>query len=151
MSENKPQSNIKDTVSRTYPLPSNPAQIGQLIGELSAEDPRAIIIDYFQAVIVFHPRAVGGKPELTEQSIPYLLSNYDIEMSEGEFDLSEIDSAMRSKYSQCVLALNTAHKNKYKGSPLWTNIITPNLALIIQQKTDQSDWKIFGLSIKISL
>jgi hypothetical protein len=147
MSENKNQNNIKDAASRTYPLPNNPAQIGQLIGELSAEDPRAVIIDYFQAVVVFHPRSVGGKPELTEQSIPYLLANYPIEMLlNTEIGVTEIEK--HTPNQDCIIALNTTYKNQYKGKALWTNIITPNLALIIQQKTDQSDWKILGLSLK---
>ena len=135
-------------------LPSTDAQLGQLIGELASENPRAIIIDFFQATIVVHPSGVGGKPQLTEDSIPYLLSNFHIEMLDiNPVNVKNASDILKKEYNSCVIVFHVQHqKLEYElqlgERALWTKLIAPNIALIIKQKTDQSDWKIYGLQIE---
>jgi hypothetical protein len=144
MSENNPLNNISPKV---FPMPETHGALGQLIGELASEDPRAIIIDFFQAVIVMHPSGVGGKPKLTEDSIPYLLTNFQIEMQSEEYDLSVIEETVKQKFPGCTLALNPEYKTtSFTTEVIWSPIIN-QIALVIQQKTSQSDWRIYGLQI----
>lgn len=151
MNEKNPLDNIKP---KMIALPSTDAQLGQLIGELASENPRAIIIDFFQATIVVHPSGVGGKPKLTEESIPYLLSNFHIEMLDKDpVSLKIASDILKKEYNSCSIVFHIQHqKFEYElqlgERALWTKLIAPSIALIIQQKTDQSDWKIYGLQIE---
>jgi hypothetical protein len=145
MTEKNPLNNISP---KTYGMPATDAELGQLIGELAESKPRAIIIDFFQAVIVVHPQSVGGKPKLTADSIPYLLANFDIKMIDGEYEIDTLDEVLEEhKLSHCTVALNPEHgQTNFKREIIWSTIIN-QIALVIQQKTDLSDWKIYGLQI----
>ncbi len=138
--------------TKIIPLPKTNVELGQQIVSIADEGCRAIIIDFLQGVMVVHPSGAGLVPELTEESISYLLKTQHLQMIDGEHDLQDLEAIIQELVPTCThVALNKAHQRATINTSkriLWTNLIFSHIALLIHQKTPQSEWIVASVCIK---
>ncbi len=134
-------------------LPKTNLELGQQVVSFADEGCRAIIIDFLQGVMVVHPSGAGTAPELTEESVSYLLKTQHLKMINDEHEINSIESIVNKSMSSCThIVLNKKHFNTSINTSrkiLWTNIVLPTIALLIRQKSPQSDWEIMSMFLKI--
>lgn len=146
--------NEQDLLNNTkiLALPKTNLELGQQIVSFADEGCRAIIIDFLQGVMVVHPAGAGTTPELTEESVSYLLKTQHLKMINDEHAINNIDLVIDKNMPSCthiVLSkkyLNTSINTSRKI--LWTNIVLPTIALLIRQKNQQLDWEIMSMFLK---
>lgn len=138
--------------TRILPLPKTNLELGQQVVSFADEGCRAVIIDFLQGVMVVHPTGAGTTPELTEESVSYLLKTQHLKVIEGEHSLADIENMISASMPSCThivlskkyqtTSINTSRKI------LWTNIVLPTIALLIHQKDPQSEWLIMSMYLK---
>lgn len=125
---------------RALPLPEIPQAAGELISELMAEDPDAIVIDRSGRQVLVYPKgSASERPELSPASITSLLSEYTVYMIEGP-DIGP--SALLASESQDTHIAMFCHPSKKReiqchietltyALPLHeTRVISPNFLLL---------------------
>ena len=140
--------------TKILPLPKTNLELGQQIVSFADEGCRAIIIDFLQGVMVVHPTGAGTTPELTEESVSYLLKTQHLKVIDGEHSLADIENMISVSMPSCThivlskkyqtTSINTSRKI------LWTNIVLPTIALLIHQKDPQSEWLIMSMYLKVT-
>lgn len=140
--------------TKILPLPKTNLELGQQVVSFADEGCRAIIIDFLQGVMVVHPTGAGMTPELTEESVSYLLKTQHLKVIEGEHALDDIENVISINMPSCThIVLSKRYQTTSITTSrriLWTNIVLPTIALLIHQKDPQSEWLIMSMYLKAS-
>lgn len=121
----------------TYPIPEVPQAVGELIAEISIEDPDAIVIDRVGRQIIVYPKGTASdRPELTESSITSLLNEFVINMLGDEIE--SVSALLQSEEEDQHLALFCHPSKKDELSCIINNqiqllptkVVSPNFLLL---------------------
>lgn len=137
-----------------YALPAIAQATAELIAELLEGQPDAIVIDRIGRQIIVYPQGTAeDRPTVTVDSLPGLLSTYEITMLPSSQDT--IEQLLASQDTSTHVAL--FHHPSLKGveqcqtvPTLSSKILAPNFALLCTQDSPQSEYRLTGAVVSQS-
>ena len=131
------QENLNSFNPSALPMPATSTESGALVAEmLSGEDVGLIIVDPIQKTITQYPKgAITREATITKESLPHILSNFVIDMLEGELVLEDAMKKIAAKdaNNECVYFCNDKLEGRVQSCTsnvvYGTPILKPQLLL----------------------
>lgn len=131
-----------------YTLPAVAQATAELVAELLEGQPDALVIDCTGKQIIVYPRgAAGDRPTITVDSLPGLLSTYEITMLPSSQDTIEQLLASHDASTHVALFHHPALKGVEQCQTVPTlssKILAPHFALLCTQDSPQSEYRLTG-------
>jgi len=97
--------------------------------QITDNSPSVIVLDLEQGTAVVQ-KDRQESPELSKDSLPFLLSNHTLEMSEGKSSIEECIGAMYNQEGLICVFLNPVHKGINALSPIFYSTIVTEFAVV---------------------
>ncbi len=149
--------NLANFNPTVHALPPVPQAVGELISELYAVSPDAIVIDNVSKRILVYPSGTASdRPDLDASSLPNLLSTYEIHMHpEPITDVTELIHAAAAQDLESVAVFHHPSLQERLSWPTPTphyssKILAPHFLLVCARSSHPSEYRLLGATINPS-
>ena len=92
--------------SKMLTMPKTTQETGAIVADEIDNGAGVVVVDVQQGVLIVYPKeALTDRPELAAESLPYLLSTFEITMYEDEYEAKTLHNAIPKEEKSDVLAL----------------------------------------------
>lgn len=138
---------------RSYAMPDVPQAVGELVVELLAQEPDAIVIDRPSLRILVYPKgSASDRPVMDADSLPSLLSSYEINMLPRS--IADVTELLHSEPAETHVALfhhPALNEQITCQTPHYSSkILAPHFLLLCIQDSSQSSYRLIGATMDLS-
>ena len=140
-------------------LPPQPQELGSLVAELAQDESvGVIVVDINGGTVITYPQgAADSRPELTPESITYLLSTFAVTMLSGEYEpdkaieaLLKEDTTLKSLAVFCNPSTSRRLSSQWKIQLIETPVLTETIMILcaVSGESGLSGCHLFGTTLK---